>query len=211
LGAAGVPVILLNNHSQGAAPYTCSVRVDDRHGARLATAHLIRLGHRCIAHVAGPVGHSPSAERLDGYRSALDEAGLPFDPDRVFPGDGRPSGGEAAIAVLHARGIEASAVFCYNDMTAIGLLAAARRLGLRVPADLAVVGFDDIPIAAYVSPALTTVAQPKMELGQRAMEMALALMGGAQDAVGDVILVGRMVIRESAGLPSGPHADAGYR
>jgi DNA-binding LacI/PurR family transcriptional regulator len=206
LGAAGVPVILLNSHSQQQTLHTFSVRVDDRHGGCLATAHLIDLGHRCIAHVAGLAGHSPSAERLDGYLAALAEAGLPFDPALVIPGDGRFLGGEAALAALHDLTPRPTAVFCYNDMTAIGLLRAARQAGLRIPDDLAVVGFDDIPIAAYVSPALTTVAQPKFELGQRAMAMAMALIGGETGAVSDLILPGRLVIRESTGALFNPQS-----
>ena len=176
LGAAGVPVIMLNSHSQQLAPHTLSVRVDDVHGARLATEHLLALGHRPIAHVTGPAGHSPSADRLAGYRAALTAADLPFDPALIFSGTGRPAGGEGALPLLLALTERPTAVFCYNDMTAIGLLRAARLAGLHVPDDLAVVGFDDIPFAAYVSPALTTVAQPKFDLGQRAMDMALKLI-----------------------------------
>ncbi len=197
LGAAGVPVILLNSHSQQLAPHTLSVRVDDVHGARLATAHLLALDHRRIAHVAGPAGHSPSADRLAGYRTALAEAGVPFDGALVFAGTGRPAAGEQALAPLLALAERPTAVFCYNDMTAIGLLRAARQAGLAVPRELAVIGFDDIPLASYVSPALTTVAQPKHELGQQAMAMALALMTGRGEDVGDVVLQGRLVVRES--------------
>ncbi|MCX6032784.1 MAG: substrate-binding domain-containing protein [Chloroflexi bacterium] len=196
LGAAGVPVILLNSHSQQ-LPHTFSVRVDDQHGARLATEHLLALGHRRIAHVAGPAGHSSSADRLAGYRAALAEAGVPFDGALVFAGTGRPAAGEQAAASLMALADRPTAVFCYNDMTAIGLLRAARQAGLAVPRELAVVGFDDIPLASYVSPALTTVAQPKFELGQQAMAMALALMVGRGEGVGDVVLQGRLVVRES--------------
>jgi DNA-binding LacI/PurR family transcriptional regulator len=200
LGAAGVPVILLNSHSQGGAPHTFSVRVDDEHGAQLATEHLLALGHRRIAHVAGPAGHSPSADRLTGYRAALAEAGIPFDPTQVISGTGRPAAGEQALPQLLAMADRPTAVFCYNDMTAIGLLRAARAAGLTVPDDLAVVGFDDIPFATYVSPSLTTVAQPKFELGQRAMQMALKLMTNSQDDVGDVILRGTLIARASTCL-----------
>ncbi|MEJ5198033.1 MAG: LacI family DNA-binding transcriptional regulator [Anaerolineae bacterium] len=200
LGAAGVPVILLNSHSRQVTPHTFSVRVDDVHGGRLATEYLLWLGHRRIAHVAGPPGHSPSVDRLAGYRAALEEAGVPFDAGLVFEGTGRPAGGEQALARLFALAERPTAVFCYNDMTAIGLLRAARAAGLTVPRDLAVIGFDDIPFAAYVSPALTTIAQPKFEMGQRAMEMALSLMGGpAADRMHDVVLEGRLVVRDSTG------------
>lgn len=206
LGAAGVPVILLNNHSQQEVPNAYSVRVDDVHGGQLATGHLIGLGHRRIAHVAGPEGHTPSRERLDGYRRALEAAGLPFEPALVIPGNGRPEGGEAALAALLALPKRPSAVFCYNDMTAIGLLRSAKASGVRVPQDLAVVGFDNIPFAAYVTPSLTTIAQPMLALGQRAMNMALALMGcepAGECGMTDVVLQGRLIVRESSGLEAG--------
>jgi DNA-binding LacI/PurR family transcriptional regulator len=188
---------LLNSHSQQLAAHTLSVRVDDVHGARLATEHLLALGHRRIAHVAGPAGHSPSADRLAGYRAALAAANIPSDAAPVFEGTGRPAAGEQALSKLAALAERPTAVFCYNDMTAIGLLRAARQAGLVVPRDLAVVGFDDVPFSAYVSPTLTTVAQPKFEMGQRAMRMALALMAGRGEEVGDVVLQGRLVVRET--------------
>lgn len=199
LGAAGVPVILLNSHSQQLTPQTFSVRVDDVHGGRLATEHLLALGHRRIAHVAGPVGHSTTADRLAGYRMALAGANIPFDPALVCAGTGRPPGGEQALAQLLALPERPTAVFCYNDMTAIGLLRAARLAGVNVPHDLAVVGFDDIPFAAYVAPSLTTIAQPKLEMGQRAMKMALALMANSAEHVSNIVLEGRLVVRESTG------------
>lgn len=200
LCAADVPVILLNSHSLGSAPHTFSVRVDDRHGAQVAMEHLLMLGHRRIAHIAGPAGHSPSADRLAGYRAALAEAGVPFDPAQIIPGTGRPMAGEQALSQLLAMAERPTAVFCYNDMTAIGVLREARAIGLVIPRDLAVMGFDDIPFAAYVTPALTTVAQPMVELGQRAMTMALKLMTDVAENVGDLVLRGTLIVRESTGL-----------
>ncbi len=199
LGAAGVPVILLNNHShQGGR--TFSVRVDDEHGARLATEHLIGLGHRTIAHLSGPAGHSPSINRLAGYREGITSAGIRFEPRLVLPGNGKMEGGEAAFAAFSALAERPTAVFCYNDLTAIGMLRSARAAGLNVPGDLAVAGFDDIPFASYVCPPLTTVAQPKLELGQRAMAMAMALVGGqtpGEPEVADQILQGKLIVRAS--------------
>ena len=151
LRSAGVPVILLNSHSQQQMPNAYSVRVDDAHGGRLATVHLIESGHRRIAHVTGPAGHSPSSDRLDGYRRALAHAGIDYDPAYVMGGTGRLEGGRAALEALLALRERPTAVFCYNDMTAIGLLSAARDAGVAVPRDLAVVGFDDIPLAAHVA------------------------------------------------------------
>lgn len=199
LDAAGVPVILLNTHSRTPGKQTFSVRVDDVHGARLATEHLLSLGHRRIAHIGGPIGHSPTADRQAGYGAALSAAGVAVDPALVVAGAGRLESGEQALHALRALADPPTAVFCYNDMTAIGLLAASRRDGIRVPHDLAVVGFDDIPFASYMAPALTTVAQPKFEMGQRAIRMALALMSGGAEGMEDVLLTGRLVIRETTG------------
>lgn len=201
LDAAGVPVILLNTHSwphgRPLGKQTLSVRVDDVHGARLATRHLLALGHRRIGHVTGPAGHSPTDDRLAGYNTALAEAGITPDPALVCMGNGRLDAGVAAMPLFCGLADRPTGIFCYNDMTAIGLLAAARRAGLAVPHDLAVVGFDDIPFATYTSPPLTTIAQPKFEMGQRAMQMALALMSGQTDEMQDVVLLGRLVARET--------------
>ena len=200
LHTTGVPVILLNSHSQRGMPNAYSVRVDDFHGGRLATEHLIRLGHRRIAHVAGLEGHSVSTDRLAGYQHALATACLDCDPACVVPGNGQFDGGRTALEALLALRERPTAVFCYNDMTAIGLLSAARQAGIAVPRDLAVVGFDNIPFAAHVCPALTTVAQPMFDLGKRAMDMALALMGCQGNTpcdVTDVVLPGQLIVRDS--------------
>jgi DNA-binding LacI/PurR family transcriptional regulator len=202
LDRLGVPVVLLNSHREQRGPYTFSVTVDNRHGGTLATEHLIRLGHRRLAYVTGAAGHSDDLERLAGYRQALSEAGLEFDPQLVVEGTGRAGGGERALPALLALDRPPTAVFCYNDLTAIGLLRIARQAGLMMPGDLAVVGFDDIPFASYVSPTLTTVAQPKPELGMRAVDMVLTLVDkGSQDSngVANVTIQGRLIVRESSG------------
>ncbi len=201
----GVPVVILNNHSEQSGRYTFSVTVDNEHGGHLATQHLIQLGHRRIAHITGPAGHSSSEGRLAGYRQALMEAGITFDPALVAPGAGRTEAGEHGLAMFVALAQPPSAVFCYNDVTAIGVLHAAQKSGLVIPRDLAVVGFDDISFASFVHPPLTTVAQPKFEMGQQAMQMALALMA-AQAPVSDIIVKGQLIVRESSGA-SGSHQD----
>jgi LacI family repressor for deo operon, udp, cdd, tsx, nupC, and nupG len=198
----GVPVVLINNHNRQSGRYTFSVSVDNQHGGHLATAHLVQRGHRRIGYVSGPADHSDDAERLAGYCQALDEAGIPFDPALAMPGNGRLDGGGRALHVLAALADPPTAVFCYNDMTAIGLISAARQARLSVPEDLAVVGFDDIPLAAHVHPALTTVAQPQRDMGRQAMGMALALMTAddAATSLSDVVIRGRLVVRESSGV-----------
>jgi len=197
----GVPVVLVNNHNQQSGRYTFSVSVDNQHGGYLATNHLIQRGHCRIAYISGPADHSDDADRLTGYRQALGENGLAFDPALVISGNGQLDGGERALHTLIDLTNPPAAVFCYNDMTAIGLLSAARREGLSVPDDLAVVGFDDILFARYVQPALTTIAQPQRDMGRQAMSMALALMdtGDSAPSLSDVVVQGKLVVRESSG------------
>ncbi len=195
-----VPVVLLNSHREQSGPYTFSVSVDNEHGGYLATRHLIQGGHRRIAYVRGAEGSSDSLARQSGYRRALEEAGLAFDPALVAPGTGRAGSGERALPRLLALDEPPTALFCYNDMTAIGLLRAARQRGLSVPRDLAVVGFDDIPFASYVQPSLTTVVQPMDEMGRLAVEMVLALTHGEPDGseTANVIVQGTLIVRESS-------------
>lgn len=202
----GVPVVLINNHgeqtSQRARPYTFSISVDNRQGARLATEHLLARGHRRIAYVTGAMGHSDDLERLAGYRHALSRARIAHDRSSVIQGTGRADAGERALPKLMTLRQRPTAVFCYNDMTAIGLMHAARQAGISVPSDLAVVGFDDIPFASYVRPALTTIAQPTPDMGRQAVEMALALVGQdglPLDQVTHVVVQGQLVVRESSG------------
>jgi DNA-binding LacI/PurR family transcriptional regulator len=199
-----VPVVLLNNHTEQSGRYTFSVTVDNEHGGCLATAHLVELGHRRIAYITGAGDNSSSAGRMAGYRQALAESGIPFDPGLVVQGDGRASGGDRALPQLLATADRPTAVFCYNDMTAIGLLRAAGMVALSIPHDLSVVGFDDIPFASYVVPALTTIAQPKFTMGQQSMRMALTLMQtddtGTNEEVTNIVLQGHLIVRDSKAI-----------
>jgi DNA-binding LacI/PurR family transcriptional regulator len=200
----GVPIVLINNHNEQSGRYTFTVTVDNRHGGYLATQHLTRLGHRRIAYVTAPADHSSDQDRRWGYRRALADAGIDADWRLVIPGNGRADGGEHALSALKALQPRPTAAFCYNDMTAIGLIYAARQAGLAVPGDLAVVGFDDILFATYCYPPLTTIAQPKTEMGQLAMGMALSLMslgeeggGEPQEGVSNIVVQGQLIVRAS--------------
>jgi DNA-binding LacI/PurR family transcriptional regulator len=202
LDRLGVPVVLVNSHREQRGPYTFSINVDNRHGGCLATEHLLQLGHRRIAYVTGPKDNSDDLERQAGYRQALTEASISFDSTLVLDGTGRASGGERALAALQVLYDPPTAAFCYNDMTAIGLMRAARQAGLSIPQDLAVVGFDDIPFSSFVQPSLTTVAQPKRKMGQQAMEMVLALTARGSSNNGqasNIVVRGKLVVRESSG------------
>jgi DNA-binding LacI/PurR family transcriptional regulator len=196
----GVPIVLINNHNEDSGRYTFTVTVDNRHGGHLATKHLVNLGHRRIAYVTAPADHSSDLDRRAGYQQALNEAGLEPDPALIIPGNGRADGGERALESLRALDALPDAVFCYNDMTAVGLMTAAYRVGLSVPRDLAVVGFDDIPFATHCHPPLTTIAQPKIEMGQLAMKMALSLMAiGEEDEeeLSNIVVQGKLIMRAS--------------
>ena len=210
LDRLGVPVVLINSHREQRGAYTFSVNVDNRHGAYLATEHLLSLGHRRVAYVGGAIDHSDDEERQAGYRQALLDAGLSYDPALFVPGTGRAHSGERALSILRGLNVPPTAIFCYNDMTAIGLLQAAREAGLEVPQDVALVGFDDIPLASYVCPSLTTISQPMDEMGQKAMHMVLRLIGDEQ--VGDKVVTntvvrGRLVVRESSGARTHPMSN----
>jgi len=201
LDRLSVPVVLVNSHREQRGPYTFSINVDNRHGGCLATEHLVQLGHRRVAYITGPVDNSDDLERQAGYRQALTEADIALDSTLVILGTGRAGGGERALPALRALSDPPTAVFCYNDMTAIGLMRAAREAALSIPQDLAVVGFDDIPFSSFVQPPLTTVAQPKHKMGKQAMEMVLALIARESSNNGqtsNIVVQGELVVRESS-------------
>ena len=155
-----------------------SLRIDNRLGARLAVEHLIELGHRAIAVLGGPVGNADAAERLAGYREALVAGGLPLNGHLELAGDFGEESGLQAGAKVAALIPRPTAIFAANDAMAIGCLAALRERGLRVPEDVSLVGFDDVPIARYLTPALTTVQVPIAELGKQAMASLLSSIDG---------------------------------
>jgi DNA-binding LacI/PurR family transcriptional regulator len=189
-----IPVVLLNNQHPGG--FVHSVTIDNAHGARLAVRHLIELGHRRIAYVGDRTGLQSDSERFAGYRKALEQAGLPVRPEFVVHGDGKPEGAAQAFAPLLARRERPSAVFCYNDMSALGVLQQATKNRLAVPADLSVAGFDDIFFAGLLQPGLTTMRQPKRELGRRAMELLFAILNGER-AEKEIVIRGELVVRAS--------------
>lgn len=171
-----VPVVLLND--DGTDGGHDSLRIDNRSGARLAVEHLIGLGHRAIAFLGGPVGNADAAERLAGYREALVAGGLALNGHLELAGDFGEESGLQAGAKVAALVPRPTAIFAANDAMAIGCLAALRERGLRVPEDVSLVGFDDVPIARYLTPALTTVQVPIAELGRQAMASLLSSIDG---------------------------------
>lgn len=191
---AGVPLVTVDRDTGLGGSWV--VRSDHLGGGRLATEHLIELGHEHIAHIAGPQSLSVARDRLEGYRQALDSAGLSYEESLVVEGDFLESSGYDALCLLRRRRRSFTAVFCGNDLMALGALRALEDLGLDVPSVVSVVGFDDIHLASYLRPGLTTVRQPIEKLGQRAAELLLtdAMDGGT--AVSETLDV-HLVRRES--------------
>jgi LacI family transcriptional regulator len=187
-------VVLIGRHSWTFP----SVQVDNSRAAYEATAHLAGLGHRRIAFIAGPLSFTSSLDRLAGYREAMDDLAGGADERLIREGDFRSESGHALAASLLRQGRPPTAIFAANDRMAIAAMAAAFDLGLRIPEDLAVVGFDDTPAAQYVRPALTTVALPSYEIGASAADLLLRLLAG--EAVEQTTcLPTRLVIRQSSG------------
>ncbi|MGE5508048.1 MAG: LacI family DNA-binding transcriptional regulator [Chitinophagales bacterium] len=191
-----IPMLQLYYRLSGLnSPY---VIVDHTKGAYLATKHLINLGHRCIGHLSAP-DHAHGLLRLQGYRDALKEAGLEPDDALVAEAGYEWEGGYAAALKLLQRpeGERPTALFASCDLSAWGAISAARSLGLQVPQDLAVVGFDDLKIAAFSPLALTTVAQPRYEIGRVAMTKLHRQIDGER-VKGEVLDV-ELIVRTSSG------------
>ncbi|WP_394554734.1 LacI family DNA-binding transcriptional regulator [Agromyces sp. MMS24-JH15] len=192
---AGVPVVALASEPE---PGMHRVSIDQVAGARLAVEHLIGLGHREIRHVTGPADSMDAAERRRGWAEALREHGLAV--HEPIAGDWLPASGYAAGRALLADR-DATAVFVANDHMTLGVLHACREAGVAVPADLSVVGFDDIPEAVYFAPPLTTVRQDFDALGRDIMATVLDVLRHGADAPDSVARRPSLAVRESTAPP----------
>jgi DNA-binding LacI/PurR family transcriptional regulator len=195
----GVAVVVLQEKSSD--PRIYSVSVDLEAGGYLATQHLIGLGHRSIAHVTERLRPDRRRhDRLDGYRRALREAGIGFDPRLVVTTANSMAGGAEALDCLMERADNRpTAAFLYNDQLAVGALHALRKRGMTVPRDFAVVGFDGVAVGAFTAPPLTTIDHPREELGRLAIEMLVAAIGGFASGVKNHLLPIKLVVRGSCG------------
>ncbi|WUR12215.1 substrate-binding domain-containing protein [[Empedobacter] haloabium] len=170
-------------------------KVDNEHGAWLATRHLLDLGHRRIVFITGPASSSDANERLAGYRRAMAEADVAVDPQLVVEGDFHEPSGLAAINRLLERDVPFTAVFAANDLSAYGARLALYRKGIRVPEDVSLVGFDDLPGSSYTAPPMTTVRQPLYDLGKAATNALLSLMG--REAFDEGVAPVELIVRET--------------
>lgn len=174
-----------------------SVGAGNWSGGLAATRHLLELGHRRVAVITGPAHALSSRARLDGFRAAMDTAGVPVDPALVRQGDFTVKGGLAHARALLALPDPPTAIFACNDEQANGVYQVAHEMGLRIPADLSVVGFDDLPIAQWLIPALTTIRQPLAEMAAAAAAMVVALARGETPPQHRIELTTDLVVRGS--------------
>jgi LacI family transcriptional regulator len=175
-----------------------SVILDDETGGQIATRHLLDRGHRAVGCLAGPPNSFSGQKRVQGYQAALMAAGLSFNPDLNRTCSPSVAGGFQVGNELLTTHPEITALFCFNDLVAVGVLQACAQLGRRVPDDLAVVGYDDILIASLVTPSLTTCRVPREELGRLATQWLLSRLSGGEAGYEIKVLQPQLVIRASA-------------
>ena len=176
------------------------IRTDHRAGAAEATRHLIELGHRRIAHIAGSKGAPSTAKRIEGYRDALEAAGLAAPAEWLYPGDFFMPSGAAGMEKLMSLDETPTAVLCGNDEMAFGAIRMLNKLGYSVPRDVSIVGFDDQNMAEFYNPPLTTVHIPRHELGRRAAVVLIQQLEG-REVAHEVMLPTRLIVRESTAPP----------
>jgi LacI family transcriptional regulator len=189
-------VVLVNRRLVGER--VSSVLVDDEAGGALVTRHLLQGGHRAVGWLAGPEMSHSGKLRAKGYRDALAAAGLPYYPAWVRPCAPGVEGGFSAAHGLLTAHPELTALFCYNDLVAVGALQACAGLALGVPDEVAVAGYDDIPLAALVTPPITTCRVPRHPLGSEAVRLLLAQINGTRGPCDEIVLEPELVIRASA-------------
>jgi LacI family transcriptional regulator len=204
LTRAGTPVVMIDRWLPSTT--SCSVASDNVMGAEQVTAHLLKLGHRRIGVVKGGGDCSSTRERLAGYKKALAAGGVDYDPQLVQShayniGQDHYIDGEDVLRSLLAKSGPPTALFVLHDVLAIGVLSAAIKLGLRVPRDLSIVGYDDLEVVKYLPIPLTTVAQDKLEMGRVAAELILQTLDDPQGEKRDVRLLPKLIVRQSTGKP----------
>ncbi|GII24631.1 LacI family DNA-binding transcriptional regulator [Planosporangium mesophilum] len=200
LDSRGVPFVVVDPTGEPGHG-TPSIGATNWSGGLSATRHLLDLGHRRIAVISGPDRVLCSRARLDGYRAAMDAAGLPVERDLIRTGDFHVEAGFAQARALLALPDPPTAIFAGSDLQALGVYEAAREAGLRIPDDLSVVGFDDLPVARWVGPPLTTVRQPLVEMAGAAVRLVLALARGERPEQTRLELSTSMVVRQSTAPP----------
>ena len=196
----GIPVVLIDPVGQP-GPDLTTVGAANWEGGYSATEHLLQLGHKRIAMIGGREDLQCSSAREDGYVSALRRAGVALDPALMVPGDFSMEAGEAAARKLLELPDRPTAIFTGNDGQALGAYRAARAAGLRIPEDLSIIGFDDIPAAEWVEPGLTTIRQPVVQMAETAMRALLRHLDGDEELPQRIELGTELVVRGSTAQP----------
>lgn len=199
LNAGAVPVVLVNRLVADVEE-RC-IRLDNTLGGRIATTHVLELGHRDIAYISGPLWKSDARDRLTGHKEALADAGVPFDEALLFEGDFQEPSGSEGMRRFMDLGVPFTAVVCANDGMAAGAMRAAREGGLRIPDDVSIIGFDNVTFAAYLYPNLSTVNYPAMKMGEMAARWVLSQVYDKDDLVVQKLFEPTLIVRESAGRP----------
>jgi len=193
----GTPVVLIDREIEGY--FTNVVMIDNKRAGFDATTHLLELGHKKIGHIAGPQNIKIFAKRLEGYKEALVKYGIDFNPQMVEEGDLSIESGSRAVRKLLKKKVTFTAIFASNDLMAIGCMKELQKNGLRVPQDVSIVGFDNIPLTSLVTPSLTTMAQPAYEMGAEAMNLLIKSIERKGALKSKIILPTELVVRESTG------------
>ena len=204
----GIPIVVINN--QAAEDYRYSIYHDDVDGSRQITRHLIELGHTKIAYLGNSLSGRTTFDRLSGFQKEMENTGLAIPPEYIIHvAGGGPDNGIAGVDILLDLPDRPTALICFNDMMAIGVLKSLQQSGIQVPEDFSVTGFDNIVFSAYTNPPLTTFDQPKRSIGSKAAEQLFALLNSTPDENTAYqpkihMLQGRLLVRKStAPLPSG--------
>lgn len=177
------------------------VGVDNFEGARVAAEHLISQGHRRIAFIGHSTSKAINRLREEGYRAALASAGLPVDPRLILDGDGTTESGRAAAEQMFVRDLLPTAFLCVNDATALGVIISLNARRYDLPRQFSIMGFDDISFASFVTPSLTTMKQPRLKIGEEAMDLLLALLEGRAAPRREVLLRAELIVRNSVARP----------
>jgi len=177
-------------------PYL-SVRIDNIDAAQKMVQYLINLGHKRIGVISGLRDNAHSKERLQGYRQALEKAGLSYEENLVVEGDFKYWSGLNAVRHILKMEDRPTAIFCANDQMAIGAMKGIKEQGLRIPEDISITGFDDLDVSSYCDPSLTTIRQPAVEMGEKAAELLFRIIDGRQPSFSEYILPYEIIIRDS--------------
>jgi LacI family transcriptional regulator len=195
LVSRNMPVVMIDRNVPNVE--VDAVLTDNQLGGYLATRHLLDLGHTRIACIGGPSSITPSAERIIGYRRALEEADLSYDENLVLRGDYHAQSGMEITHSILKMNPRPTAIFALNDLMALGALRAAAEAGYSIPGELAVVGYDDLEIARFSNPPLTTIAQPKKEIGTLAVNLLVDRMSQRSRPTSRLVLPPELIVRGS--------------